>query len=216
MEQKKENKIIFKYFLVLLLINVLIFNWSEISWVFNYRVISRFLSEVFRPELAKSAIENKTGPEFQEFSGYSDQENSLEIPKIEISAPIIFSQNSGSQLLSELLDQGVVYYPDSVLPGQVGQTIILGHSAPPGWPRIKYDWVFSRLNELEKDDEVIIHFNYKKFKYFVMNKFFLEKGEKIPGDLTNSENTLILISCWPPGKDIGRIAVLAVLKKYGK
>jgi len=30
--------------------------------------------------------------------------------------------------------------------------------------------------------------------------------------LTNSDNMLVLISCWPPGKDIRRIAVEAKLK----
>jgi len=104
----------------------------------------------------------------------------------------------------------VVLFPGSALPGQKGQTIIEGHSAPPGWPKIKYDWVFSRLNELEKGDEVILNFNHKKLNYYVTQKIFLNSGEEIaPKDLTNSENMLILISCWPPGKDIKRIAVMA-------
>jgi len=99
------------------------------------------------------------------------------------------------------------------LPGEKGQTIVLGHSAPPNWPDIKYDNVFSLINELEKGDEVFVYFNNKEYIYSVETKVFLEIGQDIPeSNLTNSENMLILISCWPPGKNIKRIAVTAYLK----
>jgi LPXTG-site transpeptidase (sortase) family protein len=85
----------------------------------------------------------------------------------------------------------------------------LGHSAPAGWPKIKYDWVFSRLNELSDGDEIFVYFENKKYTYQFSKKIFLEKGEELPSLLTNSENILVLISCWPPGKDLRRIAVVA-------
>ncbi len=111
------------------------------------------------------------------------------------------------------LDRGVVLFPSSVLPGEEGQTIILGHSAPSGWPKINYVWVFSRLNELGEGDEVILHFNHQKIRYYVTQKTFLNRGEEIAqAGLTNTENMLVLISCWPPGKDFERIALRAVLK----
>jgi LPXTG-site transpeptidase (sortase) family protein len=112
------------------------------------------------------------------------------------------------------LDTGVVLYPDSVVPGDNGQTIILGHSAPVGWPKIKYDWVFSRLNELAEGDEIIVYFNNRKYTYIVSRKVFLERGEEISQEgLTNDENMLVLVSCWPPGKDLRRIAVEAKVVK---
>ena len=111
------------------------------------------------------------------------------------------------------LDNGVVHFPDSVLPGQKGQIIVLGHSAPPNWPDIKYDNVFSRLNELEKGDEVFVYFDHKEYIYSVETKVFLEIGQDIPkNDLTNANNMLVLVSCWPPGKNIKRIALEASLK----
>jgi len=100
------------------------------------------------------------------------------------------------------------------LPGSVGQTIILGHSAPSGWPKIKYDWVFTHLVDLEKGDEIFVYFNNRKYVYEVKEKLFFEKGEEVQeSSLTNSENMLVLISCWPPGKDIRRIGVSAELVK---
>lgn len=191
-----------KYFVFLFLIVFLVINWNNISWVFNYKAISRVISDFFQKENSATTLE------------YSTREGSLEIPKIEISAPLVFVKNSNGEDVYKSLDRGVVHFPSSVLPGEAGQTIILGHSAPPGWPKIKYDWVFSRINELAEGDEIFVYFDNKEFKYSVTKKIFLERGEEIPKDsLTNSKNVLILISCWPPGKDIRRIAVEAKLIK---
>jgi sortase (surface protein transpeptidase) len=66
---------------------------------------------------------------------------------------------------------------------------------------------------LTEKDEIFVHFEHQKYTYYVTKKIFLRKGEEIPQGLTNSENMLILLSCWPPGKDYKRIAVEATLKK---
>jgi len=193
---KQDIKRLYKAFIFIFLISFLIINWNDISWIFNYRVISQSLSDFFQRE---SSVESET----------IEKENSLEIPKIEVSAPLIFVEDPDK--VHKTLDNGVVHYPDSVLPGEKGQTIILGHSAPPNWPDIKHDDVFSRLNELDKGDEVFVYFDHQEYVYSVIKKIFLEKGEEIPDALTNSDNMLILISCWPPGKDYRRIAVQAEL-----
>lgn len=201
---KQDIKRLSKAFIFIFLVSFLIINWNDISWIFNYRVISQSLSNLFQRD---SSVESET-IEFE----YSEKENSLEIPKIEVSAPLIFIEDSDEEKVYKSLDKGVVHYPDSVLPGEKGQTIILGHSAPPNWPEINYDDVFSRLDKLDKGDEVFVYFDHQEYVYSVIKKIFLEKGEESYKDgLTNSNNMLILISCWPPGEDYRRIAVQAEL-----
>jgi hypothetical protein len=47
----------------------------------------------------------------------------------------------------------------------------------------------------------------------VTGKIFLDRGEELPKeDLTNATNVVLLVSCWPPGKDLRRIAIIAELK----
>ena len=213
-----EIKKLWKVFIILFLVILVIFNWNEVSWIFNYRAVSGLFSDFFKgsdkeiqkEEIQKIDFHNDSDDDRDD---YYDKENSLEIPKIGVSAPLVFTETAEQEEIQKSLNIGVVHFPDSVLPGQEGQTIILGHSAPPNWPDIKYDDVFSRLNELEEGDEIFIYFNNKKFNYSVTNKFFLERGEEVPEYLTNSDNMLVLISCWPPGKDIRRIAVEAAIKK---
>jgi len=215
-----EIKKLWKVFIILFLIIFVIFNWNEVSWIFNYRAVSGLLSDFFKgsdKEIQKDdrhdyyeGEEDKSSS--SSFATARVKEDSLEIPKIEVSAPLIFVEDRDK--VYKTLDNGVVHYPDSVLPGEKGQTIILGHSAPPNWPDIKYDDVFSRLNELEEGDEVFVYFDHREYVYSVIKKIFLEKGEEIPENaLTNSDNMLVLISCWPPGKDIRRIAVESAIIK---
>lgn len=198
----KEVKILWKPFLIIFLISFLIINWNSISWIFNYRVISHFFSSFFQKNFSQSTEISEN-----EKREITKKENSLEIPKLKVFAPLILVEKESQVKLA--LDRGVVLFPNSSLPGELGQTVILGHSAPANWPKIKYDWVFSRLNELENGDEIFLYFNQQKFSYSVKKKIFLERGEELPQDLTKSKNILILISCWPPGKDIRRIGVVA-------
>jgi LPXTG-site transpeptidase (sortase) family protein len=200
------KKILLKYFLIFFFISFLIFNWQKISWIFHpgyvLRTVSFYLFEKGKAEKVQQKEEQKT-EEFYE------KEDSIEIPKIKISAPLIVVGKE--EEVKKALDRGVVLWPGSALPGEKGQVIILGHSAPQNWPKIKYDWVFSNLNLLEKDDEILIYFRNKKYVYSVENKIFLNRGQQLP-KTDPEKSVLFLISCWPPGKDFRRIAIEAILK----
>jgi len=204
---KKGLKKLLKPFILLFLINFLVINWNDISWIFNYRVISGTVSKF----LEVLANEKNFVAELNE-TNYSQKENSLEIPKIGVTAPLIIIENSNNNFDKEL-DRGVVLFPNSVLPGEMGQTIILGHSAPSNWPKVNYEEVFSNIADLEEKDEIILYFNHQKYTYSVNQKIFLEKGEEIPNNTETSENILLLISCWPPGKNIQRILIKSKLIK---
>lgn len=218
MLKKEVIKKFWKPFIVLFLLNFLIINWSDVSWLFNYRALGGVVSDFFSKNssvlIAALSQEIKETPAVTKRFEYSEKENSIVIPKIQIEAPLVLiPEGRESENMRKFLDLGTVLYPGSTLPGETGQTIILGHSAPPGWPKIKHDWVFSKVNDLLEGDEIIIYFNHQKITYQVTEKTILEKGAEVPANpLTDSENVLVLLSCWPPGKNIKRIAVEAVLK----
>lgn len=159
-------------------------------------------AEIFSPVFISSGKEE---------CSFIREENSILISRIEIEAPLIFLEDSGSDF-EKALDEGVVHYPESALPGEKGVAVFLGHSAPLGWPKIHYDWVFSALNKLESGDEVYISYNNHCYHYIVLDKSFLDKGEELPEDLSE-DSSLVLISCWPPGRNLKRIAVRAILDR---
>ncbi len=225
---KKEGIKTIKIFVAIYILSFMLINWSDVSWIFNYKVIFGLADDFFTPypsinasflsgnnqyQFQKELIENQNNNKIEAI--YTNKEDSLEIPAIGIFTPIVFSKNTDKNSMAKDLDKGVAYYPGSVLPGQKGQIIILGHSAPLNWPKIKYDWVFSDINNLKPGNEVIINLENRQYVYIVENKAIVKKGEEITlGPSAENFNNLILVSCWPPGKDIQRIAVFSSLKKY--
>jgi LPXTG-site transpeptidase (sortase) family protein len=228
---KEKAKKIFKIALLLYLASFLIINWNAVSWIFNYRTVSVLVSDFFNPypSIEASHMSGYFHPNIKTENistnsenllaeninwVYTDKLNELEIPKLSISAPVVFSTTTNIGQITKDLDSGVVYYPGSVMPGETGKIVVLGHSAPPGWPKIKYDWVFSDIDKLSSGDLILISLNNKQYTYTVKEKNIIKKGEDIPtNNLINSNSILTLVSCWPPGKDYQRIAVSAELKK---
>jgi LPXTG-site transpeptidase (sortase) family protein len=229
MDKKQAIKLA-KIAAVLYMASFLIFNWAEVSWIFNYKKISSIIDDFLNPypsidalainkyfypnssQDLKAISQQNSNSEVK--TAYTNKQNTLEIPKINISAPIIFSQSTDKDSLMKDLDSGVIYYPGSAYPGKDGQIIILGHSAPVGWPKTKYEWVFSDLNNLEEGDRVLIDLNNKQYTYIVKKKTIIAKGADVPQYQPLSSNSVLtLISCWPPGKDYQRIAVQAELEK---
>ena len=216
----KEQKKILKVFIIIYLVSFTVVNWNDISWVFNYRTVSVLLYDFFTPYQSISAsstsdifINNSVTNNGQQIEYSNSQKtNILEIPSIGISVPVIFPQDPKINAITKDLDKGVVYYPGSVLTGQIGQIVVLGHSAPLNWPKIKYDWVFSDLNDLKYGDQIRLYFDNKEYIYRVREKKIIAKGQEIvPTSLIKDGNILILVSCWPPGKNLQRIAVQAEL-----
>lgn len=199
---KEEFFSFLKIFIFCFAVVFLALNFGTIKRIFNYKIVygnaQVVQSPTTTPAQAAQTVQKKVAPVVKP--------DSIEISKIKITAPLVFIETAEKSVFSEALDRGVVHYPDSALPGEKGQIVLLGHSAPLGWPKIKHDWVFSEINELVSGDEVIIYYKNKKHIYHVQKKIILEKGEDLPGDIADG---LILLTCWPPGSDQRRMAVIA-------
>lgn len=225
----KQKQLIF-IFIFLFAVTSIATNWNDIAWLFNYRVVNSLVYDFFNPYensgvlvSANNMTINAGAPQISSTSPViipkktkeyppSTKGNSIEIPKINISAPVIVGQSADLKTLTKDLDSGVVYYPGSVLPTESGQIVILGHSAPLNWPHIKYDWVFSDINSLNITDQVILHFNGKQYTYRVVEKNIIQVGQDVGSNRLDGENNILtLISCWPPGKNYQRISVQAEL-----
>jgi LPXTG-site transpeptidase (sortase) family protein len=225
MEEKKAKNLL-KIAIVIYVASFLVINWNAVSWIFNYKEVYGMVDSFFNPYPSIDAStmdayfypnhsQNSTAPAVVKEikTTYTSKQNTLEIPKISIEAPIVFPTSSDNDIVTKTLDTGVVYYPGSVYPGQLGEIVILGHSAPVGWPKVKYDWVFSDLDKLAAGDVILVDLNNKQYKYIVRDKNIIKRGADVPtSTLSDNNSVLTLISCWPPGKDYQRIAVSAELE----
>jgi len=142
--------------LLLVFLALMALFWGNISWVVNANIWRQILSDAFpqifprpyvlvvkNPTLISGTPEVDNKPAIKSPGvAQKPRRDMLTIPGINVTAPIITAKTDDPEVISGLLDSGVVLYPGSAPFGGSGQTVILGHSAPTGWPRIKYDWVF--------------------------------------------------------------------------
>jgi sortase A len=176
-----------KYIIVFFVFSLIVFNWSDLAWVFN-------------PESLSYGIQNIA----ERRGEVTEEDDSISIPKINVNAPLVLPIDDD---FDEALNRGVTLFTGSVFPGEDGLTILLGHSAPDNWPDVRYDSVFSDINDLMVGDEVYVVFNNRRYVYEIIDTIFVEQGEDIPTDFTKFNNMLALVSCWPPGRNQQRIVV---------
>ncbi len=194
----QNSKTFWKIFFLVLIVNIIILNWNDLFWLFHRQAV------VERLQLTTT----ESVPVFE----YHPGEDRVEISAINILAPLIIPTGQTTPEIDEALDRGITHFPGSALPGEEGIVVLLGHSAPPGWPKIKHDWVFSDVNDLKEGDKIEVYFQNQRFIYSVTERVFLEIGEEIPAYQPN-EREIILLSCWPPGRNIKRIGIKGVLTK---
>lgn len=121
----------------------------------------------------------------------------LIIPKIDVDQVVI----SGVKLAD--LEKGPGHYPDTPMPGEIGNAAIAGHRSTFGAP-------FARVDELDKGDEIDVTTFSGRFVYKVVDKVIVEPTEiSVIADTPDAQ--LTLTSCWPKYSADKRIVIRAVL-----
>lgn len=142
-------------------------------------------------------------------ASYNDNPNTIIISKINITAPIIQPAGTSQKELNAALNQGVIIYPGSALPGQNGEVALSGHSSVFPWVSTKYGQVFTLLDKLEAGDVVSIVYNHQQFDYRIIGKeVLMPNNVKI---LETSQPKLKLVTCWPIGTANKRLVVYGEL-----
>lgn len=105
--------------------------------------------------------------------------------------------------------RGVVHYPGTVEPGQLGNAFFTGHSSNYVWIDSKYNDVMALLEELVVGDKVTLYWRGKKFVYQaydikVVNPkdtwVLQQSGNEYPSIMT-------LMTCTPVGTSLKRLVV---------
>jgi len=130
----------------------------------------------------------------------------LTIPKLKIyQANVIVGARS--------LDKSLVQYPGTALPGQPGNTVILGHSVlPQFFNPDNYLTIFSPLYNLHAGDKILLDYGNKRYTYAVNNLYEVSPRDLQPLRQDFSQKKLTLITCSPPGTSLRRLIVEAKLQ----
>lgn len=80
----------------------------------------------------------------------------LSIPSLKISAPLVYVSERTEKVFQLGLQQGVVQYPGTALPGQLGNMYVFGHSSDYRWAKGSYKTVFAKLPDIKIGSEIKI------------------------------------------------------------
>jgi len=135
-----------------------------------------------------------------------EKPDSVVIEKIGLTAPLIFSQGKTQKEIEADLNKGVVAYPGSVLPGEIGNLFVTGHSSVYPWNHSAYGKVFAALDKLETGDRVIVYYNKHKFEYKIVNKY-VARPQDVQLVHPENEAKITLFTCWPIGTNLKRLVL---------
>ncbi len=137
----------------------------------------------------------------------------LEIPDLKIKVPLIWSTDPNN--FDQDLQVGVVHYPGTAMPGEVGTTYIAGHSSNYAWAKGSYNKIFSTLGNMALNTSFKITVTQTNGKNAVFNYVVTKSQQYSPTDEAQFQNTdksvVALSTCWPVGSTAKRLVVFGTL-----
>lgn len=133
----------------------------------------------------------------------------LVIPKINVDAPTIFDETITDEAgIQNALMDGVLHFPNTALPGEQGNSVIIGHSSGALWRPGNYKYVFSLLEKLETNDVIYLDYQDVRYTYKVSGLQIVNPTEV--SVLNQSDDyRLTLITCHPVGTNEQRLVITA-------
>ena len=129
----------------------------------------------------------------------------LSIPKLNIKDAVV-------TLGSMDLKKSLIQYPQTALPGQLGNTVVFGHSVLPQFFSPKnYLTIFSTLYKLKQGDEIILQYDQSVYKYVIEEMFEVKPTNLSVLEQRFDNKSLTLITCSPPGTYLRRLIIKAQL-----
>ncbi len=137
----------------------------------------------------------------------------LQVPSLKIDAPLVWSQDPKD--FDRDLQSGVIHYPGTAMPGQLGTTYISGHSSNYSWAKGSYNHVFTHLNDLADNTSFSITVTTTDGKTHVLHYVVVGRQQYSPGDQAQfkngGESVVALSTCWPVGSTKYRLVVYGQL-----
>ncbi|HET9098519.1 MAG TPA: class E sortase [Candidatus Saccharimonadales bacterium] len=132
------------------------------------------------------------------------------IPKINVEIPVNYSETSTDEnVIENDLQDGVVHYPTTVMPGQLGNAAFFGHSSNNIFNQGRYKFAFVLLHTLVPGDTFYLTNNDKVYVYTVIKRSIVAPTDvSVLGPVAGQSATATLITCDPPGTSINRLVVV--------
>jgi len=132
------------------------------------------------------------------------------IPIVRVSSDSLLRRdwNTLEDEMQAALQEGVVHYPGTSLPGNGGNTVITGHSSYFPWDPGRFKDVFALLHDVEIGDKIVVYYNQDKYIYEISD-IETVSPDNIEVLKQTPDDKLTLITCTPVGTNVNRLIVKA-------
>lgn len=129
-----------------------------------------------------------------------------------LSIPTLGIDNALVQTGSQDLKNSLIQYPGTAFPGDLGNSVIFGHSVLPQFfnPH-NYTTIFSTLHTLTKGEDIIVTHDGATYTYRIYDMYEVMPDNLSPLAQTYDDRYLTLITCTPPGTYLRRLIIRARL-----
>jgi len=137
----------------------------------------------------------------------------LDIPTLNISAPIIYSRATKESDIQTQLTLGIVHLSGTADPGDVGNAFIVGHSSNYKNALGNFNEVFKALPNIQVGDTITVIHNGKTLDFVVYETRVVEPTELwVESQATDGMRVLTLQTSYPVGTAKQRFVAIARLK----
>ena len=136
----------------------------------------------------------------------------LIIPKINVDVPAIYDIGNDHNSQMAAMEKGVAHFAipgASSRPGEVGNTVLSGHSSNDLFDAGDYKFIFAQLDKLAVGDTIYTHYQSVRYTYVITKKEVVKPSEVSKLVYPTEKPVLTLITCTPLGTAIDRLLVTA-------
>ena len=141
-----------------------------------------------------------------------DNNPRLIIPKIAVDVPIIWNATPDYDSQMAAMKNGVAWFNikgANARPGQIGNTVLSGHSSNDVFDDGKYKFVFARLEQVAKGDTLYINYEGVRYTYTVTQRRVVKPTQVSALTEPTDKPIVTLITCTPLGTATNRLLVTA-------
>lgn len=136
----------------------------------------------------------------------------LIIPKINVDVPALYNVGADHNSQMAAMEKGVAHFAipgANSHPGEIGNTVLSGHSSNDLFDPGDYKFIFAQLDKLEAGDTIYTNYNGVRYTYVVTKKEVVLPTEVNKLIYPTDKPVLTLITCTPLGTAQKRLLVTA-------
>lgn len=140
------------------------------------------------------------------------KEPRLIIPKINVDVPVIYDTKPDQTSQLQAMEKGVAWFGipgANSRPGQIGNTVLSGHSSNDLFDPGDYKFIFARLDQLTQGDTFYVNYLGVRYTYSITKKEVVKPTDVQKLVYPTDKPVVTLITCVPLGTAQNRLLVTA-------